>query len=721
MSAIFRKLFRITLFVLSMPAFAGSVIHHDLKLSVHPASGELQARDTITLPQSMIAREHEFSFLLHAGLHPSIEEPGIVLMRDGGANATVPVERFRLRLTSAQRHFTLRYRGTIAHSLVESDPRYGKAGRTTPGLISTDGVYLAASSYWYPDFGGPLLTFSLEVDLPAGWSAVSQGVERRTDAGSDLSRIRWREHRPQEQILLVAGRYRVYQREAGRNAALVLLHGPDDALATMYLDATVRYIDLYSRLLGPYPYEKFVLIENFWESGYGMPSFTLLGQRVIRLPFIVDSSYPHEILHNWWGNGVYVAAAGGNWSEGLTAYLADHLMQERRGKGAEYRRSVLQKYSDYVSSTRDFPLTEFRGRHGDISQAVGYGKTLMFFHMLRLHLGDATFIEGLRRFYDANRFRRVSYAEIQHALEVASGLDLGSEFTQWLQRTGAPRLRIDKLRVRRYGGDYRVVGVLEQVQTGPTYVLRIPVVIHLKAHDQPFETTIVMSERRAELSFAVPARPWLLEVDPAFDVFRRLERNEMPPSLGQLFASERMLIIVAADEPSATRTQYRDLAQRWARAGAGIQWRWDNALESLPSDRSIWLFGWANRFRSQFVAALAAQQLSFRYNGARIGEWDVERPREAVVVAARHPKNDAHTLAWLACDDPMAFAGLARKLPHYGKYSYLVFEGNAPRNVLKGQWPVLDSPLKVLLDQRSGATLIPPPHRSRPPLSAILD
>jgi hypothetical protein len=68
-----------------------------------------------------------------------------------------------------------------------------------------------------------------------------------------------------------------------------------------------------------------------------MPSFTLLGEQVIRFPFIL-SSYPHELLHNWWGNGVFVGA-GGN-CEGLTAYLADHLIagqrRQCRGISASY-------------------------------------------------------------------------------------------------------------------------------------------------------------------------------------------------------------------------------------------------------------------------------------------------------------------------------------------------------------------------------------------------
>ena len=52
---------------------------------------------------------------------------------------------------------------------------------------------------------------------------------------------------------------------------------PDPALASKYLDATSRYLRMYNELLGPYPYKKFALVENFWETGYGMPSYTLLG------------------------------------------------------------------------------------------------------------------------------------------------------------------------------------------------------------------------------------------------------------------------------------------------------------------------------------------------------------------------------------------------------------------------------------------------------------
>ena len=38
---------------------------------------------------------------------------------------------------------------------------------------------------------------------------------------------------------------------------------------------------------------------------------------------------------------------------------------------------------------------------------------------------------------------------------------------------------------------------------------------------------------------------------------------------------------------------------------------------------------------------------------------------------------------------------IGQLVPHYGKYSYLVFKG--ARNVAKGQWEITESPLKVEL------------------------
>ncbi len=121
--------------------------------------------------------------------------------------------------------------------------------------------------------------------------------------------------------------------------------------------------------------------------------------------------------------------------KGLTAYLADQRIKEQHGEGVEYRRSALQKYATFVGAHADFPLSQFRNRHDDATQAIGYDKSLMLFHMLRRQLGDETFFAGLKRFYQEYRFRPATFGNLLDSLQVDKA------FRQhWLEGTGAPSL-----------------------------------------------------------------------------------------------------------------------------------------------------------------------------------------------------------------------------------------------------------------------------------------
>ena len=332
-------------------------------------------------------------------------------------------------------------------------------------------------------------------------------------------------------------------------------------MARKYLDATAQYLEMYRQLIGPYAYGKFALVENFWETGYGMPSFTLLGPQVIRFPFILHSSYPHEILHNWWGNSVLVDYEKGNWCEGLTAYLADHLVQEQRGLGDEYRRSTLQKYRDYVRDGRDFPLTEFRERHSAATEAVGYGKALMMDHMLRRQIGDDAFRAGLATFYRQHRGQRASFDDLRAAFEAAAATDLRGFFEQWTTRAGAPVLGVDNVQVQKNDAGFVVSGLLRQTQTSDPYSLQVPITV--MTANGPRTSVVNTSEREQTFAITVDAAPLSLHVDPMFDLFRLLDPRETPASIGQIFGEPQILAVLPAAADETQREQYRTLINAW--------------------------------------------------------------------------------------------------------------------------------------------------------------
>ena len=58
---------------------------------------------------------------------------------------------------------------------------------------------------------------------------------------------------------------------------------PDEHLRELYTERTQHYIAMYEEMIGPYPYAKFATVENWFPTGYGMPSFTFLGDRVMEI------------------------------------------------------------------------------------------------------------------------------------------------------------------------------------------------------------------------------------------------------------------------------------------------------------------------------------------------------------------------------------------------------------------------------------------------------
>jgi aminopeptidase N len=669
---------------------APPLIQHHLEVRLDPEQGRIEVRDQMRLPES----KSQWSLILHTGLDPKIIDGQATLTR---VSAFGHLAEYRLRLKTPGA-VTLTYGGRIRHDLERIDESLGRARQWSRGTIAPDGVFLDGSSGWYPRIPESHQSFILDVRLPEGWSAIAQGAGK-TDPITGQSQ--WSESQPQDDIYLIAARFHAYhKRSAGVEAeAQVYLREPDAALAKRYLDATQEYLAFYSDLIGPYPFAKFALVENFWESGYGMPSFTLLGPRVIRLPFILQTAYPHEILHNWWGNGVYVDYESGNWSEGLTNYLADYWLMERAGRGVEGRRDMLKSFADYVRQGRDFPLTEFVQRHGADSQAIGYNKGAMVFHMLRRELGDEHFIQGLRRFYADNRFRAAGYSDLRRAFENVSGRDLGTFFAAWIERAGAPRLVLEDVEIRSTPEGDRISGRIRQTQPEPPFPLSLPVVIDLDSGESVIET-IASRERETRFDITLQSAPVRLRLDPDFEVFRELASGELPVTLSNLFGADQGLILIPAEAPEALASGYRHLAETWRSGHPGWQIREDRAFDRLPSDRPVWLLGWENRHLAAFAREATDFNLTVDSKTLDLNFTPEPSPMD--------PETDSPVLtrwigerpiAWMATHEPDTLPALARKLPHYGKYSVLIFSGPEASNRLKGQWPSGDSALSYRLSR----------------------
>lgn len=522
--------------------------------------------------------------------------------------------------------------------------------------LSADFFYLDAAIDWYPRFAQASQVISLQVNAPPGW-AVNSGVPavQRNDGTFEFAPADY-----PETLYLLGGRYHVYQQQAGDVLVEIYLLQDDAKLAESYLSASLEYLAHYSKLIGAYPYARFSIIENHWQTGFAVPSMTMLGSRVIRLPFIRTTSLPHEILHNWWGNGVFIDASLGNWSEGLTAYMADHANSEERGEGRDYRLKALSRYSSFAAGDNDFALAKFRSRHDESSQAVGYSKSLMLFHMLRMQLGDEAFYAGLREFWETYRFRKAAFDDLLDILLAPLDWDVERFTADWLTQAGAAQLRIDEVTARREADTYRVTLQLSQQQ--PARRLQVPVHVTL-ADGSSVIHYLQLHGQQAVQSWQFMQKPLSLAVDPQYDLPRRLQSAEIPPSLGKLLAADDVVLIYPAQAGDAISSAWQNLAAAWSRRFAAIRPLDSDQAAGLSPATPRWIVGSDNSLLDSLENAPPLNN-------------------DAVSVLVSED-SQGRLSGFILADDVDMINQLARRLPHYKSYGRLLFDRKSGTNLLK--------------------------------------
>jgi len=141
------------------------------------------------------------------------------------------------------------------------------------------------------------------------------------------------------------------------------------------------------------------------------------------------------------------------------------------------------------------------------------------------------------------------------------------------------------------------------------------------------------------------------------------------------------------------------LARQWAGGYQNAEIVLDRDLKVLPPHIPTWVLGWENTFAERFLQHFDNGRFKAAGDELTLAGRSYPKAEHSLVLADAEP-GTGNISALIASDDPRALRGLARKLPHYGKYSYLLFSGERPDNQAKGQWSVTRSPLRIPLTDR---------------------
>ena len=714
--------------------------HHDLHVSIDPAAHALTAEDRVTLSASSPSATSMAFYLTD---HATVER---VSIGAGPDQRAVPFHRRKPRLPRTpfahQRYATFaemtRYEvdlpaGRAADRPLQLTIRYTGRWPEAPDhdeAVNEQGAQLTGEEGWYPLWPDALFTFDLTIEHPADWEAVSAGRQTSRSEASGRLETAWSMAQPAESIDLVAGPYQVTARQIDGITLSTYLFADEAALAPVYLGAAADYLARYSRLLGPYPFPKLAVVETPAPIGAATPSMVLLGRSLIRRHYIQPYALGHEIVHAWFGNSVMADESEGNWTEALTTYVANYdTTAEEQGEAAarQQRLKMLWQYAAQAPPDRDYPLMRFLHNNSQTDAAIGYQKGAFVFHLLRRMMGDDDFFAALRDLTKRYRGKRASWNDLRLLFEARLGRPLDWFFRQWVVQAGAPQVTIETVTMTPLPPDPTEpnippgLTVAVTLRQSPPF-FRIPVVVQLETNDRLLEKSIWMDQERAVIDTATAAPPLRVVADPDVQLFRRLDRDELPPMLN-LTLTEPSFAILPPERSGA------DLARAYQAIADGARQRHAAEATRPPAgagDHVTPLTTWlvlGGPDENQAAAELvrppengSPQRLppGVRIDPKRftIGGRSYDGAGHALLLSFRDParQNRPVTLFYGLSAD--AVAPLGALLFYHGWDSYVVFDKG--RAIAAGELPAAWTPLLWTPPQPSPQQSAHPPKPDSP-------
>lgn len=502
-------------------------------------------------------------------------------------------------------------------------------------IITDEAVSLLNN--WYP-YLDKLAFYRLRVEIDKGFVLVSEAENWKVENRDNRSVYSFEFPYPLEHIHLIGTKkWIVQEKEYNGIKVQTYFFERDKDLSEKFLDKTVQYIKEYEKRIGKFPYKRFAVVENFFPTGYSMPTFTLIGQRIIRFPFVINSSLPHEILHQWFGCSVYVDDQKGNWAEGLTTYLSDYYYSEDK---KHYRKNTILKYLAYGKP--DYPLKDFRGKTDTRSEAIGYGKTMMVFYMLEEIIGKEKFTEFLSQLYTNYRFKKASWEDIKNIVNRITDDDYLWFFEQWVNRAGMPQLDVSVEDHSLKDDGFHVKISVKQKQP-----YRLKLNVFVKTYLGVEKKTFWISKKEQTLELVTDDEPLEVYVDRDYQIFRDLQWEEINPVVYFTLADKNAVVY------SQDNMVYVPVSGYYRE---GVLKNPDQFSYSDIYNKNVVILGGDNPVVKRIFGKKLPQKTSY-------------------VEVFKNPFGDRNVVTVFNLKSVMQAKMAIGRIKHYGKYSKIVFEG----------------------------------------------
>lgn len=407
-----------------------------------------------------------------------------------------------------------------------------------------------SNHFWFPchDFPNDRATTSLTVTVPARFMTMSngrlEGVEENKQRGTKTYRWRHDVPHPAYLVTLVAGEFVELPDHWRKVPVNYYVRAGREADGHTMFDKTPAMIEFYSTHFGvDYPYEKYAQIvpelftgamENTSATTH---SFRLLPDKRASLDYKPDSVVAHELVHQWFGDLLTCRDWGHIWlNETFATYFEMAWMQHDEGED-EYRVEVRNNLKAYLAADtrgrRPIVYNVYRKDGQELFDRHVYQKGSTVLHLLRFLLGEEPFWRAIQLYAQRNRGREVITADLERAIEEATGRSMARFFEEWVYGAGHPEFKVT------YSWDEehhlaRVGVSQQQARDGKGTVFHAPVAIEFAIPASDKDTgpaakittesfRVQLEEAEQTYYFPLARRPLMVRFDPGARIPKTLE------------------------------------------------------------------------------------------------------------------------------------------------------------------------------------------------------
>ncbi|MEU7713609.1 M1 family metallopeptidase [Micromonospora chalcea] len=299
-----------------------------------------------------------------------------------------------------------------------------------------------SASTWYPvnDHPSDKATYDIELTVPKGLTAVSNGVPKGKTTSGDWTTWKWSEGAPTASYLttVAIGKFRVTTGEhKGRPVYSAVTTQLPQGAPDRSIARTVEVADYLESVFGPYPFDSYggvVIADERIRYALETQSRPVYSATFFRQG---DNTgvVAHELAHQWYGNSVSIQRWQDIWlNEGLATY-AEWLWAEHSGS-TTVQRTFDQKYANAGAQVWRTPPGK-PGVENLFSRSV-YERGGMTVHALRVAVGDTAFFSVLRTWAAERKNGNATTADFVALAERVSGKKLAKVFDPWLYGTERP-------------------------------------------------------------------------------------------------------------------------------------------------------------------------------------------------------------------------------------------------------------------------------------------